>query len=68
MITYDSQNVGDLTSTDLFFLNLIGNNSTKNKEKVCDYYHLGHCNGKTLLKRLNMLHISKEELEKLIDD
>lgn len=68
VVTFDTFNKSNLTSTDLFLLNLSGENSSINKQKVIDYYHIGHCNSKTLLKRLNLLGISKEELEKIIND
>lgn len=57
-----------LKESDLFSLNLIGQNSQKNKEKVCFYFHLGHCNSKTLLKRLNLLGISKKQLMEVLYD
>lgn len=68
VVTFDTFNKSNLTSTDLFLLNLSGDNSSINKQKVIDYYHIGHCNSKTLLKRLNLLGVSKEELEKIIND
>ena len=68
VVTFDTFNKSNLTSTDLFLLNLSGENSSINKQKVIDYYHIGHCNSKTLLKRLNLLGVSKEELEKIIND
>lgn len=68
VVTFDTFNKSNLTSTDLFLLNLSGENSSINKQKVIDYYHIGHCNSKTLLKRLNLLGVRKEELEKIIND
>ena len=68
VVTFDNSNVGKLTSTDLFLLNVSGSNSSINKEKVINHYHLGHCNSKTLLKRLNLLNVSKQELEILLND
>lgn len=68
VVTFDSFNKSNLTSTDLFLLKISGDNSSINKQKVIDYYHLGHCNSKTLLKRLNLLGVSKEELEKIVND
>ena len=68
VVTFDNSNVGKLTSTDLFLLNISGSNSSINKEKVINHYHLGHCNSKTLLKRLNLLNVSKQELEILLND
>lgn len=68
VISFSKDNKGTLTISDLLNLNLIGANSTNNKIKVCEYYHLGFCNAKTLLRRLNLLNITKEELEKTLND
>ena len=57
-----------LIDSDLFSLNLMGENSQKNKEKICAFFHLGHCNSKTLLKRLNLLGISKKQLMEALYD
>ena len=68
VVTFDNSEVGELTATDLYLLNISGSNSSINKEKVINHFHIGHCNSKTLLKRLNLLKVSKEELEKIIND
>ena len=68
VVTFDNNEVGELTATDLYLLNISGSNSSIKKETVINHYHLGHCNSKTLLKRLNLLKVSKEELEKIIND
>lgn len=68
VVTFDETNKGNLTETDLFLLNISGPNSSKNKEKVINQFHLGYCNSKTLLKRLNLLKVSKEALEIIIND
>lgn len=68
VVTFDETNQGNITPADLFSLNISGNNSSKNKEKVLNHYHLGYCNSKTLLKRLNLLKVKKEDLEKLLND
>lgn len=68
VVTFNKAIKGTLTSTDLFFLNISGLNSSKNKKKVVEHYHIGYCNSKTMLKRLNMLNVTKEELEKLLND
>ncbi len=58
---------GTLTMVDLAQLGLNGvKNASKQREKVCHHFHLGHCNAKTLLKRLNMFAIKKKDLEKVI--
>ena len=68
VVTFDKYNYGHLNETDLFLLHISGTNSKVNKEKILNHYHLGYCNSKTLLKRLNFLNVSKEELEKIIND
>ena len=67
-IPFDENSKGNLTETDLFLLNISGPNSSKNKEKVINQFHLGYCNSKTLLKRLNLLKVNKEALENIIND
>lgn len=55
-----------LTQTDLYTLQLCGSDSAINKEKVCAHFHLGHCNSKTLLKRLNLLGITIEQIKEVL--
>ncbi len=63
-ITFNNiKNENPLTNSDLMNLNLVGQNSKINKEKVCNYFHLGHCNAKTMLKRLNLLNITYNQLK-----
>lgn len=53
-----------ITIDNLVDLNLISApNSAVLRDKLSDRLNLGKCNGKTLLKRLNMLGISIEELK-----
>jgi len=68
VVTFNENNKGTLTETDLFLLKISGINSSKNKEKITNYFHLGYCNSKTLLKRLNLLNVKKETLEKILND
>lgn len=68
VVTFNEFKKGDLTQTDLFLLNISGPKSTINKQKVIEYYHLGVCNSKTLLKRLNLLGVNKNDLEKILND
>ena len=50
---------------DLYYFDLIGKeNSSEKREKICKIFHLGFCNAKTFLKRLNYCSISKEEVKK----
>lgn len=62
LITYgDSKD--SITMSDLIDLGLMGlNDSASKRLEISKKYHIGKCNSKTLLKRLNMLGIKKEEL------
>ena len=52
---------------DLYKYKLIGDNdSRKLRSKVTDSLGIGLCNGKTLLKKLNMFNITKDELENIL--
>ena len=62
-----NKNENNLTTNDLFDLGLIGSsNSAIIREKLADYLNLGKPNGKTILKRLNILGLNKNEVEALI--
>ncbi|HLT00370.1 MAG TPA: ribonuclease M5 [Acholeplasma sp.] len=59
----------DLKLSDLVNAGLAGVNEAKDlREKITNYYHIGHCNAKTLLQRLKWLGITKQMLEKVIDE
>ena len=45
-------------------LGIIGN--SESREKVCRHFHAGHCNNKTLFKRLNMLGVTSEEIREIL--
>jgi len=40
--------------------------SARKREKVARAFHLGRCNAKTMLKRINMLGIGCEDIEKVL--
>lgn len=64
-ITSNKNSLGKLTMDDLYELGYVGHeNSTLRRKRLSSELHLGFCNGKTLLKRLNYLGISKDELMK----
>ena len=65
---FDESKKGSLNETDMMLLKLSGLDSSANKEKVIKYFNIGHCNSKTLLKRLNLLNVSKETLEAILND
>ena len=67
MVTYKKEVSNNIKEADLYELGLLGRNDSKNKrEKVCDYYHLGWCNAKTFLKRINMFGLTIEEIKDVI--
>lgn len=52
---------------DMLELGLSGNeNSSSLRMKVSEYFHLGKCNSKTMLKRLNMLGINKKKIKEIL--
>ena len=60
---------GNLTASDLHELGLSGNaDASKNREKVAKVFHLGFGNAKTILKRLNVLGITKEQIKEVLDN
>ncbi len=62
LITYKEYENG-LTMADLYAAGLCGSsNSLVKREALSRKYHIGKCNAKTMLKRLNMLGIRKEDL------
>ena len=62
-----TQSKGNLTYADLLKLGLVGSaNADLLRRKVSSAFHLGECNGKAFLKRVNALSLSKEELEQAI--
>ncbi len=68
-VSFVSYEEGNLKMEDLVLMFLVGNNNSSYlRKKVADYYGVGYVNAKTLLKRLNMLGITKEELEGVIND
>ena len=68
VVTFETVNKGVLKEVDLYSLKIAGSDSKNNKEKILNYFNLGYCNSKTLLKRLNYLNVSKETLEKILND
>lgn len=59
--------VVNLDINDLYYYNLIGEKGSKKlRETVTENLGIGLCNGKTLLKKLNMFNITREQLEDLL--
>ena len=63
-IQTSKNDVGNITYSDLNKLGLVGDeNSAEKREKVIFNFHLGHCNAKTFLKRINYSHLTLEEIQ-----
>ena len=66
LITY-TDDKKSISMEEFYQLGLSGNeDASARREKISRAFHLGKCNGKTMFKRLNMLGISKEEIEKIL--
>lgn len=66
-VTFSETMTSDVKMSDLVRMNLTGNDDSRIKrEKICEVFHLGHCNAKTLLKRINNCGIKLEEIEKAL--
>ncbi|MDY6003067.1 MAG: ribonuclease M5 [Bacilli bacterium] len=66
IITYQEKRINNLSMKDLYELKLTGSGSNDNKNKIASIYHLGRVNSKTLLKRLNGIGVTKEQLKELL--
>ncbi len=60
------KNSNNININDLYELNIVGNSFLR--VFVASKYNIGNPNNKTLLKRLNSLGISKEELLKIVGE
>lgn len=61
--------VSQFTSRDLYRLGLTGSNeSAGRRTKVCNALHIGDCNARQFLIRLNRYGISKERLLEILED
>ena len=67
VVTYDKEAPKLVKESDLYELGLLGKTDSKHKrEKVCKFYHLGWCNGKTFLKRINMFGLTIDDIKEVI--
>ena len=58
-----------ISESEFYALGLSGNeDSVSLRQLVSERFHLGKCNGKTLLKRLNLAGIKAEEIRRLMED
>lgn len=65
----DKKTTPSLTSSDLFELGLLGGEEAKKKRDfIQEKFHLGECNGKTMLKRCLMMGLSKAMLKEALGD
>lgn len=68
LVTY-TEHEDTLSMNDLYELGLCGSeNSFALREKTGEHYHIGCGNAKTMLRRLNFLNITKEELRQVIHE
>ena len=57
--------IGNVRMSDLVVLGLTGGEDADIKRtKICEKFHLGYCNAKTFLKRINNCGITLEEIRK----
>ena len=57
--------IGDIQMSELMALGLVGESDSELKRaKICEKLHLGFCNAKTFLKRINNCGITLEEIRK----
>ena len=67
VVTYKKENSNNISESNLYELGLIGKeDSSIKREKVCNHYHLGWCNAKTFLKRVNMFGLKLEQIKDVI--
>ncbi|MDO4499982.1 MAG: ribonuclease M5 [Erysipelotrichaceae bacterium] len=63
LVSY-SEKKGDITMLDLYDLGLMGSDNSDEKRNILSRkYHIGKCNAKTFLKRINLLGISIDDLK-----
>lgn len=66
-VTYDENKKETLSWKEFIELGLNGRtNSSELRKKVGTYFHLGEANAKTCFKRLNMLEVTKAEIEEIL--
>jgi len=62
---YLGETKNSLSWYDYLDLNL---NSKEKREKISEIFNIGHCNNKTLFKRLNVIGVSKKDILEKIND
>ncbi|MYL60680.1 ribonuclease M5 [Virgibacillus halodenitrificans] len=62
------EKTSEITKEDLVYYGLLGGNkASKRRERIGELLHIGHTNGKQLLKRLTMFEITKQQFEQAIN-
>lgn len=62
VVSYE-ESKNTLSYEDFIDLGFMGqNDSSEKREKISKKYHLGKCNAKTLFKRINLVGLTKEDL------
>ena len=68
IVTYSNVSGKNISEVDLYELGLLGKSDSKAKrDRICEHYHLGWCNGKTFLKRVNMFGLTIENIKEVIE-
>lgn len=68
-VVYKTNEIPMLTMVDFVELGLSGDKNSKVKRKIIyEHFHTGYSNAKTMLKHLNMLGITKKQLEEVLND
>ncbi len=63
IVSYDDNKKDNLTMSDLYNLGLMGKkDSAKKRYLVSKKFHIGKCNAKTMLKRLNLLNVTMDDV------
>ena len=58
-----------ITNQDLIALNLNGSlDSSRRRDYIANYFHIGKSNAKTFLKKINMLNISLDEIKEVLNN
>lgn len=66
LITYTDK-LDSLSLEEYNSLELNGSSdATEKREIISRHYHIGKCNNKTMLKRLNMLNVTLDDLKKIL--
>lgn len=68
LVTYEVSEC-TLAIEDMYDLGLLGtDDAADRREYISEKYHIGKCNAKTMLKRLNMLKLKRDELVGVLNE